>query len=318
KTPPPPPWIVILILGILAAAGALFYILSKDNDDKDNDNKDKKKKDTEIVEPGPIAADTITVTISGENVTLSYSGGKGKIFKWYTESCGGTLIGEGNNLKVIPTKTTIYYGRWEDGDKVSDCGRITVVTYLTEKPDVVSVEPSTITGGKSATLSYSGGKGKIFKWYSGSCGGTLIGEGNNLKVSPVKTTTYYGRWEDGDIFSDCQQITVNVEEKVGGGTPRPPIKTKIYPTGKYAGSLKNGIPEGDGKMVYKCRVQIAKHDVNNPDHYAESGDYFDGSWGNGDIVSGYLYNRDGSIKERIIAPKRFNAYDLMKDSCQPK
>jgi len=102
---------------------------------------------------------------------------------------------------------------------------------------------------------------------------------------------------------------------VDDATPKPPknTNTKTYSFGKYTGSLKNGIPEGDGKMVYNRRVQIAKHDTESMPHYAEAGDYFVGSWGNGDIVSGYLYRSDGSIKECIIAPKRFNPYDISKD-----
>lgn len=87
----------------------------------------------------------------------------------------------------------------------------------------------------------------------------------------------------------------------------------VYSFGRYEGNLKNGIPEGNGKMYYTSRHQIAKHDTDNPPHYAEAGDVFDGSWGNGDIVSGALYNKDGIIKEKIFAPKRFNAYDLHND-----
>ena len=88
---------------------------------------------------------------------------------------------------------------------------------------------------------------------------------------------------------------------------------KTYSFGKYVGNLKNGIPEGDGKMYYHRRIQIAKHDTDNPPHYAESGDWFDGTWGNGDIICGALYSKDGKIKEKIFAPKRFNPYDLNKD-----
>jgi hypothetical protein len=66
-------------------------------------------------------------------------------------------------------------------------------------------------------------------------------------------------------------------------------------------------------MTYTRRVQIAKHDTQNPPHYAEAGDKFVGSWGNGDIVSGTLYGKDGAIKEKIFAPKRFNHYDISKD-----
>jgi hypothetical protein len=103
-----------------------------------------------------------------------------------------------------------------------------------------------------------------------------------------------------------------VKTEVGkeGGKPAGE-PTKNYSFGKYEGRLKNGIPEGDGKMTYNRRVQIAKHDTKA--HYAESGDYFDGSWGNGDIVSGYLYDKTGAIKERIFVSKRINAYDLAND-----
>jgi hypothetical protein len=91
------------------------------------------------------------------------------------------------------------------------------------------------------------------------------------------------------------------------------LKIKTYSCGKYEGSLKNGYPEGEGKMTYSRRVQIARHDTNNAAHYAESGDYFIGSWGNGDIVSGSLYDKNGDLKEKIIAPKRFNIYNLSND-----
>jgi hypothetical protein len=104
------------------------------------------------------------------------------------------------------------------------------------------------------------------------------------------------------------EFDVTVNKKI----PLPP-EEKAYSFGKYKGRLKNGIPEGDGKMTYNKRVQIAKHDTEHPPHYAENGDYFVGSWGNGDIASGYLYDRNGNVKERILAPKRFNPYDINKD-----
>ena len=124
--------------------------------------------------------------------------------------------------------------------------------------------------------------------------------------------------------TDSAKVKVTVNEILSEPTPEPDPKptttpnptvknTKTYSFGKYVGSLKNGIPEGDGKMYYSRRTQIAKHDTDNPPHYAESGDWFDGTWGNGDIVSGALYSKDGKIKEKIFAPKRFNPYDMNKD-----
>jgi len=88
---------------------------------------------------------------------------------------------------------------------------------------------------------------------------------------------------------------------------------KTYSFGIYKGGAINGYPEGDGKMTYSRQVQIAKHDTKSPPHFAESGDYFVGSWGNGDIISGTLYNRNGNVKEKILAPKRFNLYNISND-----
>lgn len=61
--------------------------------------------------------------------------------------------------------------------------------------------------GDTTTLTlYGGGKGdnETVKWFSSACGGTPIGLGNNLKVSPRINTDYYGRYENG---WPCNQIT---------------------------------------------------------------------------------------------------------------
>jgi len=88
---------------------------------------------------------------------------------------------------------------------------------------------------------------------------------------------------------------------------------KTYPFGIYKGGAINGYPEGNGKMTYSRQVQIAKQDTKSPPHFANPGDYFIGSWGNGDIVSGTLYDKNSNAKEKILAPKRFSLYDISKD-----
>ncbi len=52
-------------------------------------------------------------------------------------------------------------------------------------------------------------------WYSGSCGGTLVGTGTFLSVSPTVTTTYYVRGEGGCVVPGvCESITIEVEQPV--------------------------------------------------------------------------------------------------------
>ncbi len=53
-------------------------------------------------------------------------------------------------------------------------------------------------------------------WYTGSCGGTLVGTGAMMNVSPTTTTTYYVRNRNRgcngllDTYTSCDIITVNV------------------------------------------------------------------------------------------------------------
>ena len=165
---------------------------------------------------------------------------------------------------------------------------------------------------------------------SDSTMGTVKGGGTynsmiTISIEAIANNGYeFDSWNDGnmenprDVITGRDKTYVAKFKKTGqhGGDSDVTTGAKQYTIGKYVGELKNGIPEGNGKFYYTCRVQIAKHDTDNPPHYAEAGDWFDGTWGNGDIVSGALYSKDGKIKEKIFAPKRFNPYDLHKEQCQ--
>ncbi len=58
-----------------------------------------------------------------------------------------------------------------------------------------------ITGG---TL----GTNASWKWYTGNCGGTLVGTGTTISVTPIVATTYYVRAEGDCNTTGCQQVTV--------------------------------------------------------------------------------------------------------------
>jgi len=167
--------------------------------------------------PGPPSSvnASLTTICEGGNIRLSYSGGSGGSFEWYSGSCGGTHVGSGNDLTVTPTTSTTYYGRWESNCGNTSCKSIEVtVNPLPDAPTSVSASSQSILVGESIELSYSGGSGDTFEWYSGSCGDTSVGSGNNISVSPTSTTTFYGRWENSCGESQCSSVTVEVEQKV--------------------------------------------------------------------------------------------------------
>ncbi len=53
-----------------------------------------------------------------------------------------------------------------------------------------------------------------WQWYTGSCGGTLIGTGTSIMVTPSVTTTYYVRGEGGCVTAGvCTEVTVTIDEQ---------------------------------------------------------------------------------------------------------
>ncbi|MBF4466094.1 T9SS sorting signal type C domain-containing protein, partial [Flavobacterium sp. LC2016-12] len=94
--------------------------------------------------------------------------------------------------------------------------QLVTVNQKSADPLSASAGSATICNGGSTTLTLNGGgggTGETIKWYTASCGGTVVGTGNGLSVSPTVTTTYYGRYEDGtpcNYNSNCSSVTVTV------------------------------------------------------------------------------------------------------------
>jgi hypothetical protein len=78
----------------------------------------------------------------GASTQLQATGVQGDLH-WFTASCGGTLVGTGNNLVVQPSVTTTYFGRnFFNGLYSNNCSALTVVV----RPQIV---PQTISGAET-------------------------------------------------------------------------------------------------------------------------------------------------------------------------
>ncbi|HNB81982.1 MAG TPA: choice-of-anchor D domain-containing protein, partial [Chitinophagaceae bacterium] len=79
----------------------------------------------------------------------------------------------------------------------------------------LSATATTICTSQSTTLSILSGApndATDWYWYSGSCGGTAIGSGTSIVVSPSTTTTYYARGEGTCVSpGTCANITINFQ-----------------------------------------------------------------------------------------------------------
>ena len=102
---------------------------------------------------------------------------------------------------------------------------ILYVTYTpgvnSTSPSGANANPSSVCLGNSSTLTVVGGSlgtGASWKWYSGSCGGTYVGTGNSITVSPSSTTIYYVRAEGTCNITSCANTIVTVMQLVGPAT----------------------------------------------------------------------------------------------------
>jgi hypothetical protein len=178
---------------------------------------------TVIVNTLSVAPNSIsgnTTICSGSSTALTVSGGSvgsGANAKWYTGSCGGTLVGTGNSISVSPSTTTTYFVRYEGTCNTTTCAAVTViVNALAIAPISISGNTTICVDGATLLTLVGGSPGTSFfsnvSWYTESCGGTSCGSGNSILVSPAVNTTYYVRYETSCNFTSCAEILVNVVE----------------------------------------------------------------------------------------------------------
>lgn len=80
-------------------------------------------------------------------------------------------------------------------------------------------------------------------------------------------------------------------------TPAPAVTngTLSFPYGSYTGEIKGGKPHGRGTVHF-----TSSHTIEHTSVQAAAGDYMTGSYSNGELITGKLYNADGELLKTII------------------
>ena len=119
------------------------------------------------------------------------------------------------------------------GTSAPRCFAVTV-SNPSVAPTSATATPNPICAGSTTNLTVNGGSlgtGAGWQWYSGSCGGTSVGSGSTITVSPGTTTTYFVRAEGTCNNTTCQSVTVTVNPVVN------PAWTNPSPICAAAGSI---------------------------------------------------------------------------------
>lgn len=159
---------------------------------------------------------------SGSSATLTVQGGSngGGSWVWYAGNCGGTVVGSGTSVAVMPTSNTTYFVRGENGGNYTSCVSVTVnVTALPAVPAVTSP----VTYCLNETASPLTATGTSLLWYTFPAGGT------GTSTSPAPATSATGT------------ITYYVSQTVNGCEgPRAGIDVTVYPNPLIPVITQNG------------------------------------------------------------------------------
>lgn len=152
------------------------------------------------------AAQGTTVTISGALFT-----GTTAVTFGGTSAASFTVVSDNQITAVVGTGTTGDVVVTAPGGTATKAG-FTWVDPVPADPTAANASTNPVCSGWPNTLTASGAVGTVY-WYSGSCGGTAVGSGNPITVSPTSTTTYYARnYNNSQYSAGCASVTVTVNQ----------------------------------------------------------------------------------------------------------
>ena len=171
---------------------------------------------------------------------------------------GGANIGYGGALASTTNTPRFFTG----AVYISPCPSSTNASTPVITPDTV------VCGvGSPVTLRVISGNlnaADKWNWYTSSCGGTLIGSGTSITVSPLVNTTYYARGEGGCAAAPgtCAATVVTVRTKPGN-----PIINPVAPIcqGQLAHLQINPVTLGTTPIPDSVTVQSAVLSLAVPD-----------------------------------------------------
>ncbi|MBS1510106.1 MAG: T9SS type A sorting domain-containing protein [Bacteroidetes bacterium] len=192
---------------------------------------------------------------AGTATTLTAVGGAlgtGANYQWGTGSVVGTnpIAGATSaTYTVSPATTTTYWVRIQNNSAPCTATTSGVTKTITVSQPSVAATSATrnknnICAGISVNLGITGGTlgtSASWKWYTGSPGGTLVGTGASISVTPAVTTTYYVRAEGTCNTTAAQSVTVFISCNIDKDQDGIPDWVESNMSAAFADANANGV-----------------------------------------------------------------------------
>jgi len=207
---------------------------------------------------------------NGSGVILTYTGGSGNEFVWYTGSCGDVSVGTGNNLSLIVNTETTYFGRWENACGVSDCEQITI-GILDETNIITQPEDVNTSAGSDVSFSVTAeGDNVTYQWQKNSSdisGATdAIYTINNVQVSDAGDYDVIVNGTCGNLTSETATLSVSssledIKENLFTVFPNPSKGIFTINFSKFANNVEIEILNITGKTIFNSYYQNVNSEI---------------------------------------------------------
>ncbi|MCE9539903.1 MAG: T9SS type A sorting domain-containing protein [Bacteroidetes bacterium] len=174
----------------------------------------------------PVLSSTLSPDSICSGTAFSYtptSAATGATFTWTRPVVVGisNLAGNGtdnpNETLTNSTSDSVFvlyiYSVTANGCTNPDTDSVIVeVNALSTSSSSATADPNPVLPGDSTLLTQTGGSlgtDAIYNWYSGTCGGTLVGTGDSIYVTPSALTTYFVRAEGTCNTTSCVSVLVD-------------------------------------------------------------------------------------------------------------
>jgi hypothetical protein len=128
---------------------------------------------------------TITQLLSGFDSNNGL--GSGASWKWYSGSCGGSLVGTGQSVSVSPSASNTYFVRAEGTCNTTGCGSVRVPVETPPTPTITPSGSTTICAGNSVNLTASDNVAGSALSFNGTGQNVNVGNPSDLQITGNQT-----------------------------------------------------------------------------------------------------------------------------------